>query len=179
MCRIVSNGKNRFTGMIPDWLGELSQLRGLVLGENRFRGAIPWQLGHLHKVIVSNVKPISRFFKSTRGGPGRKHHDQHCFFLLQIRHSGGGRGCTHITLTSSDTSGRWVIFIPYPTNASRFMWNPTAHTVFAFKPFRWRAKYVTSDELGARKRADRLRCAFLNEQRTTFVSLEAYMAICW
>lgn len=46
-----STQKNRFTGTIPDWLGELSRLRGLILGENKLRGSIPWQLGHLHEVI--------------------------------------------------------------------------------------------------------------------------------
>lgn len=42
--------QNKFTGVVPEWLGELSRLRGLVMGENRLRGHIPWQLGHLHKV---------------------------------------------------------------------------------------------------------------------------------
>lgn len=45
--------QNKLTGTVPEWFGELSRLRGLVLGENRLRGNIPWQLGHLHKVLVA------------------------------------------------------------------------------------------------------------------------------
>ncbi len=44
--------QNKLTGTVPEWFGELSRLRGLVLGENRLRGNIPWQLGHLHKVFL-------------------------------------------------------------------------------------------------------------------------------
>lgn len=42
--------QNKLTGVVPEWLGELFRLRGLIMGENRLRGNIPWQLGHLHKV---------------------------------------------------------------------------------------------------------------------------------
>ena len=57
-------------------------------------------------------------------------------------------------------SSRWLVFVPTPTNASRFLWNTQSDYAFCFS--RWRACYRTSDEVCARKRAGRLCCACLN-----------------
>lgn len=50
MLSFPNQHQNKLTGVVPEWMGELFRLRGLILGENRLRGHIPWQLGHLHKV---------------------------------------------------------------------------------------------------------------------------------
>lgn len=55
MLTTLDFSRNILSGKLPDWIGDLSKLRILILRANNFEGEIPIQVGYLRKLQILDL----------------------------------------------------------------------------------------------------------------------------